>query len=150
MDQSRQIDFGGPNTPQLMALVNDELRALAAEYMKRERPGHTLQPTALVNEAYLRLERLREIKWRDRTHFQAAASGVIRRVLVDHARARHAAKRGGDRSRVTLSGPRLRRRAAHRCRHPNNDAEASYEVIFPKRGVEGLGHGAERRVTFQV
>ncbi len=104
MDNARHTDPGGPDTPQLMALVYDELRVLASEYMRRERPGHTLQPTALVNEAFLRLARLDRMKWKDKAHFQAAAAGVIRRVLVDHARARNAAKRGGGRGRVTLSG----------------------------------------------
>jgi RNA polymerase sigma factor (TIGR02999 family) len=83
------------DTPQLMAEVYDELRALAADYLKRERPGHTLQPTALVHEAYLRLAGLDRLKWRGPEHFQAAAAGTIRRVLVDHARGRNASKRGG-------------------------------------------------------
>jgi RNA polymerase sigma factor (TIGR02999 family) len=87
-----------------MAQLYDELRSLATDYLQRERPGHTLQPTALVHEAYLRLADLKQIRWRDETHFQAAAAGTIRRVLVDHARAKGAAKRGAGRERVTLSG----------------------------------------------
>ncbi len=95
---------GQPDTDQLLALVYDELRSLASAYLQRERPGHTLQPTALVHEAYLRLAELTAVKWKDRSHFCAAAAGAIRRVLVDHARGHKAAKRGGDRNRVTLSG----------------------------------------------
>lgn len=91
------------NTVELMKLVYDELRALAAEYLKHERKEHTLQPTALVHEAYLRLAELKRIHWRDKDHFLAAAAGTIRRVLVDHARARASAKRGGGRIRISLS-----------------------------------------------
>ncbi|HPF37138.1 MAG TPA: sigma-70 family RNA polymerase sigma factor [Phycisphaerae bacterium] len=98
-----------PNEPQpaataLIEVVYQELRRLAAEYLQRERPDHTLQPTALVHEAYVRLSELDRIEWRDRTHFYAAAAGAIRRVLVDHARRRKAAKRGGGWRQITLSG----------------------------------------------
>lgn len=93
----------GSATHELMQLVYDELRAVAAEYLRHERPGHTLQPTALVHEAYLRLAKLDRIEWRDKTHFHVAASGAIRRVLVDHARGKHAAKRGGGGRRLTLT-----------------------------------------------
>jgi RNA polymerase sigma factor (TIGR02999 family) len=88
----------------LLAGVYDSLRALAAGYLKGERRGHTLQPTALVHEAYLRLAELDRIQWKDPAHFFAAAAGAIRRVLVDHARARGAAKRGGGAARLTLTG----------------------------------------------
>jgi RNA polymerase sigma factor (TIGR02999 family) len=86
----------------LAALVYDDFHALARHYMKRERPDHTLQPTALVNEAYVRLLRDRPRDWESRSHFFAAASIVMRRVLVDHARTRAAAKRAGGRQRVEL------------------------------------------------
>lgn len=79
----------------LMPLVYDELHQLAAHYLRHERPGHTLQPTALVHEAYLRLSGLREMRLQNRTHFYGASAQVMRRVLVDHARRRNAAKRGG-------------------------------------------------------
>ncbi len=87
----------------LMPLVYSEIRALAGRHMNRERRNHTLQPTALVNEAWLRLVGGVEQGWKSRAHFFGAASRAIRRVLVDHARARNRAKRGGDALRVTLS-----------------------------------------------
>ena len=85
-----------------MRLVYDELRRLAARYLRAERRGHTLQPTALVNEAYLCLARQDGVAWQNRDHFVAIAAKTMRRVLVDHARERGALKRGGDRKRVTL------------------------------------------------
>ena len=91
-------------TTALLEVVYHELRRLAADYLRRERPDHTLQPTALVHEAYMRLAELDRIEWRDQTHFYAAAAGAIRRVLVDHARAHDAAKRGGGWHRITLTG----------------------------------------------
>lgn len=78
----------------LMAAVYSELRRLAASYLRRERPGHTLQPTAIVHEAYLRLEPQRSIEWKNRAHFFGIAAQMMRRVLVDHARRRHALRRG--------------------------------------------------------
>jgi RNA polymerase sigma-70 factor, ECF subfamily len=80
---------------QLIPLVYAELRQLAARRMARESPGHTLQPTALVHEAYLRLTKKREVDWQDRQHFFAVAAREMRRVLVDMARMRDAVKRGG-------------------------------------------------------
>lgn len=88
---------------ELFPLVYDELRRLAGSYMARERAGHTLQPTALVNEAYLRLVDLSRINWRGRTHFFAVGAKAMRRILIDHARGRHSLKRGGDWHRVTLA-----------------------------------------------
>jgi RNA polymerase sigma factor (TIGR02999 family) len=90
-------------TDELMQAVYDELRARAAEHLRHERPEHTLQPTALVHEAYVRLSELGQMRWRDRTHFFGAAAGVLRRVLVDHARARATVKRGDAAQRITLS-----------------------------------------------
>jgi len=84
----------------LMSLVYDELHVIARRYMRRERPDHTLQPTALVNEAYLRLLQPEDADWKDRAHFFAAASVVMRRILVDYARQRAAAKRPGGKARV--------------------------------------------------
>ncbi|MGA2271698.1 MAG: sigma-70 family RNA polymerase sigma factor [Bryobacteraceae bacterium] len=86
----------------LVALVYDEFRALARHFMRRERPDHTLQPTALVHEAYLRLLRDYPADWQSRAHFFAAAAIVMRRILVDHARQRAAAKRPGGKQRVEL------------------------------------------------
>lgn len=80
---------------QLIGAVYDELRIMAARYMSRERPGHTLQATALVNEAYLRLVKIKSADWQDRAHFFAVAAQVMRRILVSHARLHLAGKRGG-------------------------------------------------------
>jgi RNA polymerase sigma factor (TIGR02999 family) len=87
---------------ELLPLVYDELRALAQRQLRQERPDHTLQPTALVHEAYLRLIGGSEVQPEDRNHFFALAAQAIRRVLVDHARARGRCKRGGGRARVPL------------------------------------------------
>ncbi|HTI42297.1 MAG TPA: sigma-70 family RNA polymerase sigma factor [Vicinamibacterales bacterium] len=87
---------------QLAPLVEAELRRLARGYMARERPSHTLQPTALVNEAFLRLTDARQVRWQDRAHFLGISARLMRRVLVDHARSRMYRKRGGDGRRVTL------------------------------------------------
>lgn len=88
---------------QVIPLVYDDLRALAAHYLKNERPDHTLQPTALVHEVYVRLARQRDVDASCRTHFIRIAAQQIRRVLVDHARARGRLKRGGGGVRVTLT-----------------------------------------------
>lgn len=79
----------------LIPLVYDELRRVAYNYLRRENGANTLQPTALVNEAYLKLIDISNVSWRDRAHFFAVASNVMRHILVDRARARHAEKRGG-------------------------------------------------------
>jgi RNA polymerase sigma factor (TIGR02999 family) len=86
----------------LVPLVHDELRRLARRYMRGERPGHTLQATALVNEAYLRLIEVKQVRWQNRAHFFAMAARVMRRILVDAARARGNQKRGGGSPRVSL------------------------------------------------
>ena len=86
----------------LTPLVYNELRKLAKSYLRRERAGHTLEGTALVHEAYLRLIDQRAVEWRNRNHFFALAAELIRRILVDHARARIAAKRGGNNVKLSL------------------------------------------------
>ena len=86
----------------LMPLVYDELRRLARHYMRNERQGQTLQTTALVHEAYLRLAGYKEIKWQERAHFFAIAAQLMRRILVEHARARKRVKRGGDAQTISL------------------------------------------------
>src|ERR1051325_3622930 len=86
----------------LIPLVYGELRKQAARYLRREREGHTLQPTALVNEAYLRLADQRDVEWQNRAHFFGVAAQLMRRILVDHARAHHRAKRGGGVANVPL------------------------------------------------
>ena len=88
----------------LMPLVYQELRRLAHYFMSRERPGHLLQTTALVNEAYLRLIDSSRVKWESRAHFLAVAGQLMRRVLVDAARERRSRKRGGDWIQVSLAG----------------------------------------------
>ncbi len=80
---------------ELMPLVYAELRRLATNYLRRERAGHTLQPTALVNEAYLRLVEQKSAHWQNRAQFYGIAAKLMRRILVDHARLKHAEKRGG-------------------------------------------------------
>jgi RNA polymerase sigma-70 factor, ECF subfamily len=87
---------------QLLPLVEAELRRVARAYMGRERRGHTLQPTALINEAFLRLIDARGVRWQDRAHFIGISARLMRRVLVDHARTRGYLKRGGGAERVTL------------------------------------------------
>jgi RNA polymerase sigma factor (TIGR02999 family) len=87
-----------------MTAVYAELHAQAARAMGHETPDHTLQPTALVSEAYLRLIDQRRVQWRNRSHFFGVAAQLMRRILVDHARARHAAKRGGGMPQITLDG----------------------------------------------
>jgi RNA polymerase sigma factor (TIGR02999 family) len=87
---------------ELMPLVYSELRKLAKNYMRGQRPGHTLQTTALVNEAYLRLIDSSRVNWQNRTHFFAISAQLMRRVLVDFARAKNSQKRGGERIQVTL------------------------------------------------
>jgi len=86
----------------LMPLVYDELRRIARRYMAKERIGHTLQTTALVNEAYLKLAKEDGVQWKDRAHFFALAAQAMRLLLVDHARRRRRIKRGGDPDRITL------------------------------------------------
>ena len=100
LSESRQGNSEAMN--RVVALLYDELRQLAGAYMEDESARHTLQPTALVNEAYLRLVKQRRCDWRDRRHFLALAATMMRRVLVDHARARRAGKRGGGGRKLPL------------------------------------------------
>jgi RNA polymerase sigma factor (TIGR02999 family) len=86
----------------LMPLIYEELRRLAHRYMTRERPGNTLQTTALVNEAYVRLINRKNVHWQNRTHFFAIAAQLMRSILVDHARSYAYAKRGGGATKLTL------------------------------------------------
>jgi RNA polymerase sigma-70 factor (ECF subfamily) len=86
----------------LMPFVYEELRRLARSFLSRERDGHTLQPTALVNEAYLRLVGQTRVSWQNRAHFYAIASRMMRRVLIDHARAHATEKRGGAAAHLSL------------------------------------------------
>lgn len=87
---------------QLYRAVYGDLRRLAHRYMHRENPGHTLQTTALVNEAYLRLAHSKDMDWKDRAHFFAVSASIMRRILIDEARARRAERRGGAAQQITL------------------------------------------------
>ena len=87
---------------QLLPAVYDELHRMAARYVRRERPDHTLEPTALIHEAYLRLVDQHSVKWGNRAHFFGIAAQVMRQILVDYARAHQAAKRGGSKIKVPL------------------------------------------------
>ncbi len=100
LDRARRGDRQATND--LFPVVYEELRALAQRHLANERSGHTLQPTALVNEAYLRLIGPEQAPWENRAHFFGAAAQAIRRILTDHARAKASQKRGGDRQRVAL------------------------------------------------
>ena len=97
----------------LMPLVYEELHRLARSYMRRERPDHTLQTTGLVHEAYLRLVD-QNANWNSRAHFMGIAAKMMRRILVDHAKSQHRAKRGGGAVKVTLDGPALIANDAHK------------------------------------
>ena len=88
---------------ELLPIVYDELRRQAARYLRRERIGHTLQTTALIHEAYMRLVDQRNVRWQNRAHFFGIASQLMRRILVDHARTKKRAKRGGSDIRVSLT-----------------------------------------------
>jgi RNA polymerase sigma-70 factor (ECF subfamily) len=101
------VDWGNGDQAalgELIPLVYDELRRLAGRYMRRESQGHTLQTSALVNEAYLRLVDQRRVQWQNRAHFFGVAAQLMRRILVDHARSRLRAKRGGGAQIVSLDG----------------------------------------------
>ena len=86
----------------LLPVVYGELRRLAASYLRKERVGHTLQPTALVHEAYMRLVDQTQVQWQNRAHFFGVAAQMMRRILVDHARGRQAEKRGGEYQKLSL------------------------------------------------
>jgi RNA polymerase sigma factor (TIGR02999 family) len=98
----RLTEVDGSAAEQLLPVVYDELRALAGSFFERQDPSHTLQPTALVHEAYLRLVRQPDAQWTGRDHFFAVAARAMRQILVDHARRRRAEKRGGQWGRITL------------------------------------------------
>ena len=99
----REVSEGHESAPEkLMALVYDELRKLAQGYLEGERPDHTLQATALVHEAYVRLVDWKNVSWQNRAHFFALAAQVMRRVLVDYARQKRAEKRGGGLTKLAL------------------------------------------------
>ena len=98
--ESDHLSSGGSET--LVPRVYQELRRIADRIFQRERLGHTLQPTAVINEAYIRLAENRELRWQSRSHFLAVTARAFKRVLIDYAREHHRVKRGGNRLRVTL------------------------------------------------
>ena len=102
-ERETERDNGGNLSATLLPVVYAELRRLAQSYLQHERPGHTLQATALVHEAYLRLNKSGEVNWQDKTHFFAVAATTMRRILVDYARERQADKRGNGDEKITLS-----------------------------------------------
>lgn len=117
---------------ELLPLVYQELHRLAQSYMRRERPDHTLQPTALIHEAYIRLAG-EKVDWQSRAHFLGVAAHVMRRVLVDHARAHKAAVRGGDLKRVDLEEDHA------------VSAERSVEVLLVNDALERLAKTEARQ-----
>lgn len=111
---------------QLVPLIEDELRRLARSYMARERKGHTLQATALVNEVFLRFPVAGGLRWQDRAHFIGVAARLMRRVLIDHARVRGRSKRGGGTQQVTLDEDVL------------TGGELSVDIIAVDRALEAF------------
>jgi RNA polymerase sigma factor (TIGR02999 family) len=116
----------------LTPIVYDELRRVARRYMKRERPGHSLQTTALVNEAWLRLVDYDRMHWQDRAHFFAVSSQLMRRILVDHAR-RHNLKRGGNVQHVSLEQAALVNEAAETDLIALDDAMNELARLDPRK-----------------
>ena len=118
---------------QLVPLVHDELRRVARRYMMHERPDHTLQATALVNEAYMRLINLKQIRWQDRAHFFAIAARVMRRILVDFARARRNDKRGGRSPKVSLDEALIVSKEPHLDLVLLDDALQAMAAVHPRQ-----------------
>ena len=119
---------------ELVPLVHNELRRLARRYMAGERPNHTLQASALVNEAYIRLIDLKQIQWQDRTHFFAMAARLMRRILVDFARARRNEKRGGGALKVPFDEEVLVARERGHDFVALDDALIAFEAVHPRKG----------------
>jgi len=152
------VEWGAGGTAgrdRLVEAVQGELRRIAAAYMRRERPDHTLQPTALVNEAYLRLIDQRRVQWEDRAHFYGIAARVMRQVLVDYARKRRADKRGilarADRSVSKLAapahGPDLDALALHDALNALAELDSRQAEIVELRYFGGLTEAEVAKVT---
>jgi len=118
----------------LTPLVYQELRRIAGRYMARERQGHTLQATALVNEAYLRLVDAKGVDWRDRAHFLAVSSQTMRRILVDFARARHSRKRGSGAQPLSLEESLVVRGRPGADLVALDDALNALAALYPRKG----------------
>ena len=127
-----------PALEALMPLVYAELRRLAAHYLKGERPGQTLQPTALVHEAYLKLLKDRPERWQNRAHFCAIAAHAMRQILIERARARDALKRGGGQPRVTFDRLEL------------YDGIGLVPVVMGLFGIAEVLHNLERPIAREV
>jgi len=117
----------------LVPLVHDELRRLARGYMARERPDHTLQASALVNEAYMRLIELKRMQWQNRAHFFAMSARVMRRILVDFARAKRNEKRGGNAPRVSLDEALLVSPVKGQDLVALDEALSALETVHPRK-----------------
>ncbi len=117
-----------------MPLVYEELRRLARSYLRRERSDHTLQPTALVNEAYLKLVDQSRVSWQDRHHFFGIAAQMMRRVLIDHARAHAAEKRGGPQGKVSLEEANVPTGERAMELVELDDALQRLAEVFPRKG----------------
>jgi RNA polymerase sigma factor (TIGR02999 family) len=135
------LEQGDPSAAeQLLPLVYDELRKLAAQQLAHEKPGQTLQATALVHEAYLRLVGPADANcWRDRGHFVAAAAEAMRRILIEHARRKHAQKRGGDGQRFALA-------EADRMVIPDPDTLLTVDEVLQRLADEDPGSAAVARL----
>jgi RNA polymerase sigma factor (TIGR02999 family) len=138
---NRLEEIGPPSEPNedpnaLFGRFYEDLRRIARRQMAGERLGHTLQPTALVNEAYLRLASSKALNLNDRAHFLRLAVTTMRRILVDHARAKLSAKRGGAVTRVTLTDSRIA--------HPR---EPSFDIIALDAAIDKLSEQSERQAT---
>jgi len=118
---------------QLMPLVYKELRRLASQYLRRERHNHTLQSAALVNEAYLRLVDYSNLRWQDRAQFFGLAAQLMRRILIDHARSHHYAKRGGGAYRVSLDEAAVLSEERASDLVTLDDALTSLEAVDPRK-----------------
>jgi len=123
----------------LTPLVYGQLKRLAGGYLRRERGGHTLQTTALVHEAYLRLVRVEDAQWQDRVHFFAVCARIIRRILVDHARRRASSKRGG---RIVVEHENT---SLHLDELPAEEADRAFELVLLDEALTGLANIDARR-----
>jgi RNA polymerase sigma factor (TIGR02999 family) len=117
-----------------VGLVHNELRRIAKRHMRHERPGHSLQATALVNEAYLRLIDIKHVQWQNRAHFFAMSARVMRRILVDAARARGNEKRGGDVVKVSFDEALLASEEPGQDFVALDEALRTFETVHPRKG----------------
>lgn len=138
MDEATQIRAQSNRdkdaSARLMPLVYDELRRRAADYLRRERPDHTLQATALVHEAFLKLVDQSRVDWKSRAHFCGVAAQLMRRVLMEHARGHHAEKRGGNLEKVYLDETRELAQERAPDLIALDDALRSFSATYPREG----------------